>query len=172
MCGALTAKADAEEELAFALSLINKVTDGMLGRGTTIGVHICRGNWSTEDDILLRGPYYPLIPYLEGCKCGSTWLLNMRHLEQGNWMPFVTLETSHSGLVSLILERLNVESVDDIVARVEEVRAILPDEKILLNPDCGFGTFAQRPMNSDEIAFEKLKVMVEAAKKLREMVRV
>ena len=30
MCGALTAKADAEEELAFALELINKVTDGML----------------------------------------------------------------------------------------------------------------------------------------------
>ena len=27
-------------------------------------------------------------------------------------------------------------------------------------------------MNSDEIAFEKLKVMVEAAKKLREMVRI
>ena len=44
-------------------------------------------------------------------------------------------------------------------------------KKFLLNPDCGFGTFAQRPMNSDEIAFEKLKVMVEAAKKLREMVR-
>ena len=65
MCGALTAKADAEEELAFALELINKVTDGMLGRGTTIGVHICRGNWSTDDEILLRGPYYPLIPYLE-----------------------------------------------------------------------------------------------------------
>ena len=63
----------------------------------------------------------------------------------------------------------NIESVDDIVASVQEVRKILPDEKILLNPDCGFGTFAQRPMNSDEIAFEKLKVMVEAAKKLRSM---
>ena len=48
MCGALTAKADAEVELAFALDLINRVTDGMLGRGTTIGVHICRGNWSTQ----------------------------------------------------------------------------------------------------------------------------
>ena len=30
MCGALTAKADAEVELAFALDLINRVTDGML----------------------------------------------------------------------------------------------------------------------------------------------
>ena len=56
MCGALTAKADAEEEVSVCLSLINKVTDEMLGRGTTIGVHICRGNWSTEDEILLRGP--------------------------------------------------------------------------------------------------------------------
>ncbi|WML45768.1 hypothetical protein [Neobacillus sp. PS3-40] len=53
---------------------------------------------------------------------------------------------------------------------LQDVRKYVPDEKIFLNPDCGFGTFAQRPMNSDSIAFEKLKVMSEAAKKLREMV--
>lgn len=62
-----------------------------------------------------------------------------------------------------------VETVEDIVARVQEVSKYLPAEKIFLNPDCGFGTFAQRPMNSDEIAFEKLKTMVEAAKRLKEM---
>ena len=87
-------------------------------------------------------------------------------------MPFVILEIKSLGFGVINPRTVNVESVDDIVARVEEVRAFLPDEKILLNPDCGFGTFAQRPMNSDEIAFEKLKVMVEAAKKLREMVRI
>jgi 5-methyltetrahydropteroyltriglutamate--homocysteine methyltransferase len=74
MCGALTAKADAEEEIAFALDLMNQVTDGMLGRGTRVGG--------------------------------------------------------------------------------------------------GFGTFAQRPMNSEEIAFKKLKVMSSAAKKLRESILV
>jgi 5-methyltetrahydropteroyltriglutamate--homocysteine methyltransferase len=171
MCGALTAKADAEEELAFALSLINQVTDGMLGRGTTIAVHICRGNWSTEDDILLRGPYYPLIPYLEGANVDHL-ALEYATPRAGELDAIRNIGVKSLGFGVINPRTVDVESVDDIVARVEEVRAFLPDEKILLNPDCGFGTFAQRPMNSDEIAFEKLKVMVEAAKKLREMVRV
>ena len=171
MCGALTAKADAEEELAFALSLINKVTDGMLGRGTTIAVHICRGNWSTDDDILLRGPYFPLIPYLEGANVDQL-ALEYATPRAGELDAIRNIGGKSLGFGVINPRTVNVESVDDIVARVEEVRAFLPDERILLNPDCGFGTFAQRPMNSDEIAFEKLKVMVEAAKKLREMVRV
>lgn len=54
MCGALTAKADAEEEIAFALDLMNQVTDGMIGRGTRVGVHVCRGNWSTQEQVLLK----------------------------------------------------------------------------------------------------------------------
>ena len=69
------------------------------------------------------------------------------------------------GVVNPRTER--VETVDEIISRVEEMRRILPDEKIFLNPDCGFGTFAQRPMNSDEIARKKLAAMVEAAKRLR-----
>ncbi len=170
MCGALTAKADAEEELAFALELINKVTDGMLGRGTTIAVHICRGNWSTDDDILLRGPYFPLIPYLEGANVDHL-ALEYATPRAGELDAIKSIGDKSLGFGVINPRTVDVESVDDIVARVEKVRAFLPDEKILLNPDCGFGTFAQRPMNSDEIAFEKLKVMVEAAKKLREMVK-
>ena len=170
MCGALTAKADAEEELAFALELINKVTEGMLGRGTTIAVHICRGNWSTDDDILLRGPYFPLIPYLEGANVDHL-ALEYATPRAGELDAIKSIGDKSLGFGVINPRTVDVESVDDIVARVEEVRAFLPDDKILLNPDCGFGTFAQRPMNSDEIAFEKLKVMVEAAKKLREMVK-
>lgn len=40
-------------------------------------------------------------------------------------------------------------------------------EQIFLNPDCGFGTFANRPMNTAETATAKLKSMAEAARRLR-----
>lgn len=36
-----------------------------------------------------------------------------------------------------------------------------------MNPDCGFGTFAERPVNTPEVAFRKLRAMVEAARVLR-----
>ncbi len=168
MCGALTAKADAEEEIAFALDLMNQVTESMLGRGSRIGVHVCRGNWSTQEEVLLRGPYYPLIPYFSRVNVDQLILeyATPRAGELDAIRDFCGKELGF-GIVNPRTE--TVERVDEIVKRVQEVRKYLPDEKIFLNPDCGFGTFAQRPLNSDEIAFEKLKVMAEAAKKLREM---
>jgi 5-methyltetrahydropteroyltriglutamate--homocysteine methyltransferase len=169
MCGALTAKADAEEEIVFALDLMNQVTDGMLGRGTRVGVHVCRGNWSTQEQVLLKGPYYPLIPYFTQVNVDQLVLeyATPRAGELDAIRDFGDKELGF-GIVNPRTEE--VETVDEIIARVQEVSKFLPAEKIFLNPDCGFGTFAQRPMNSDEIAFEKLKTMAKAAKRLRELV--
>jgi 5-methyltetrahydropteroyltriglutamate--homocysteine methyltransferase len=38
---------------------------------------------------------------------------------------------------------------------------------VFLNPDCGFGTFANRPMNSEAVAAAKISAMVNAARDLR-----
>ncbi|WP_066313958.1 cobalamin-independent methionine synthase II family protein [Bacillus sp. FJAT-29814] len=171
MCGALTAKADAEQEIAFALDLMNQVTEGMLGRGTKIGVHVCRGNWSTQEQVLLRGPYYPLIPYLANVNVDQL-ILEYATPRAGELDAIREFGGKEIGLGVVNPRTEEIEEVEAIVARVQEVRKYLPDAKIFLNPDCGFGTFAQRPMNSDEIAVEKLKAMVAAAKKLREIVLV
>jgi methionine synthase II (cobalamin-independent) len=39
-------------------------------------------------------------------------------------------------------------------------RPLYPAERVFLNPDCGFGTFSNRPVNSSEIAFKKLQAIV------------
>ncbi|WP_147535494.1 cobalamin-independent methionine synthase II family protein [Bacillus marasmi] len=168
MCGALTAKADAEEEIAFALQLMNQVTEGMLGRGTRIAVHVCRGNWSTQDEILLRGPYYPLIPYFKNVKVDQL-TLEYATPRAGELDAIKDIEGKELGFGVVNPRTETVETVVQIIDRVQELRKYLPDEKIFLNPDCGFGTFAQRPMNSDQIAYEKLTAIAEAAKILREM---
>ena len=61
----------------------------------------------------------------------------------------------------------DVETVDQVIAKVEEALNYFEPEQIYLNPDCGFGTFAERPMNTTEIASQKLKVIAAAAKELR-----
>ncbi|MDQ0156204.1 cobalamin-independent methionine synthase II family protein [Robertmurraya andreesenii] len=169
MCGALTAKADAEEEIAFALDLMNQVTEGMLDRGTKIGLHVCRGNWSTEEEVLLRGPYYPLIPYLASVNVDQL-VLEYSTPRAGELDAIREFGGKELGFGIVNPRTEGIESVEEMVERVKEIRTFLPDHKIYLNPDCGFGTFAQRPMNSDEISFEKLKAMVTAARILREMV--
>jgi 5-methyltetrahydropteroyltriglutamate--homocysteine methyltransferase len=60
-----------------------------------------------------------------------------------------------------------VEPVDAVVSRAEEALQYLPPERIFLNPDCGFGTFSSRPMNSTQIITRKLETMTQAAAVLR-----
>lgn len=59
------------------------------------------------------------------------------------------------------------ESPEEIVQRVEEVLEFLAPERIFLNPDCGFGCFANRCVNDHETAKAKTRSMVEAAEILR-----
>lgn len=60
-----------------------------------------------------------------------------------------------------------IEAADAIAKRVGAVAEILGAERIFLNPDCGFGTFDERPVATAEVAREKLATLVEAAKILR-----
>jgi 5-methyltetrahydropteroyltriglutamate--homocysteine methyltransferase len=57
-----------------------------------------------------------------------------------------------------------IESVDTIRAAIAQALELYPAERVFLNPDCGFGTFSNRPVNSSEIAFQKLRAIVEAAR--------
>ncbi len=161
MCAALAARKDPKEELEFAVDLINRVVEGLDGVKT--GLHVCRGNWSQKEETLLSGSYTPLAPYLAR--------LNVRQLVLEYATPragdFVPVNGKEIGLGVVNPRTPQVESSASIVARVKEVLRQMPAEKIFLNPDCGFGTFSSRPMNSPEVAAKKLAVMVEAARVLR-----
>jgi 5-methyltetrahydropteroyltriglutamate--homocysteine methyltransferase len=60
-----------------------------------------------------------------------------------------------------------IESPEMIVQRVKQVLKFFDPEKIYLNPDCGFGTFAERCVNTPEVAYRKLAAISEAAHILR-----
>jgi 5-methyltetrahydropteroyltriglutamate--homocysteine methyltransferase len=61
-----------------------------------------------------------------------------------------------------------IETPAQVCELVRAAMKYVPAERLFLNPDCGFGTFAARPMNTPEIAARKLAAMVEAARTLRE----
>ena len=59
------------------------------------------------------------------------------------------------------------ESFAEIRESIDRALQIYPAERLFLNPDCGFGTFSNRPVNESEIAFTKVKRIVEAVKSFR-----
>lgn len=161
MCAALASRKDPKEEFEFAVSLINRVAEA--AKGTRIGVHVCRGNWSTDESTLLAGSYAPLRPYFERLKVDQL-VLEYATPRAGD---LITIPGKELGLGVVNPRTEELEPVDQIVSRAEEALETLKPEEIFLNPDCGFATFSLRPMNGLEIAADKMRHVVEAAKRLR-----
>lgn len=61
-----------------------------------------------------------------------------------------------------------IESVEQIVERVEEALKFYAPSAVFLNPDCGFGTFASRCVANEETAVRKMRRIVEAAHVMRD----
>lgn len=162
MCAALAARKDPQEELEFALGMLGRVLEAA---GTVrTGLHVCRGNWSRDESTLLSGTYAPLAAWFERVPVRQL-VLEYATPRAGDVVPAGGKEL---GLGVVNPRSDTVESPEWIVERVRAALRHVPAERLFLNPDCGFGTFAARPMNSPEVAEQKLTAMSLAARALRE----
>ena len=165
MCGALGERRGAEEELAFAADLLRRVTDGLPRE--RLALHVCRGNWSRDEGVALAGDYGPLLDYFRAAPVG-TFFLETCTARAGDAAVLRGLPaSSRIGLGVLDQKSGRVESPEEIVARVEQAIAWASPERLLLNPDCGFATFADSPIAAAEVAEAKLAAAASAAATLR-----
>jgi 5-methyltetrahydropteroyltriglutamate--homocysteine methyltransferase len=164
MCAALAARKDPAEELEFAVSLLNRILDGF--DGVRFGLHVCRGNWSRDESTLLQGTYEPLHPYFDRMNVDQL-VLEYATDRAGDLIGF---EGKELGLGAVNPRTDAIEGVDHVVGVIERALEHYDPERLFLNPDCGFGTFANRPMNSDEVAVAKIRTLAEAARRMRERV--
>lgn len=136
--------------------------------GIRTGIHVCRGNWSRREDVLLAGDYEPLLPAFEAMEVRQ-FVLEYATPRAGD-VEVVgrALASREIGLGVVNPRTETAEIVDEIVAKAERAVAFFPPERIFLNPDCGFGCFANRCVNDEVTAVAKVRRMVEAARVLRE----
>lgn len=161
MCAALGARKDPAAELEFAVSLINEVVAGI--DDLRIGLHVCRGNWSRDERTLLRGGYQALLPYFNRLRI-TQFVLEFATDRAG---ALVAFEGKELGLGVVNPRTDKVETPAQIRSAVEKALQLYPAERVFLNPDCGFGTFSNRPVNTSAIASAKVAAMAAAARTLR-----
>ena len=136
--------------------------------GTRIGLHVCRGNWSRSEDVLLTGDYASLVPCFRK--------INVRQFVLEYATPRAgdvdvigrVLSDREIGLGVVNPRTAHTEGVDEIVRNAERAMQYYRPEQIFLNPDCGFGCFANRCVNDEETAAKKIANIVQAARRLRE----
>jgi len=166
MCGALSEKGDAVAELAFARDLLNAVTHGFPRE--RLGLHMCRGNWTPDESTCLSGDYRPLVSTLAQINVG-TYFLELCTPRAGEVEVLRALPDDRRIGVGVVNQKhRDVESVQQIVAQAEEAVQMFGAERVLLNPDCGFATFADNPVTSSRVAEMKLTAISQAAAILRE----
>ncbi len=165
MCAALAAKASPEGELDLAVDLLNRVVEGI--QGTRFGIHVCRGNWSRKDEVLLEGDYDPLLPWLARMRVGF-FALEYATPRAGSLEVLAGLPPAAMlGLGAVNPRTEEIEDPHAVAARARRAAEILGPGRVMLNPDCGFGTFADRPVNDADGARRKLESLVRAAEILR-----
>jgi len=162
----LATRRDAGAELEYAAELMNRVIENI--EGVRIGLHVCRGNWSRREDVLLSGDYERLLP--------AFTRINVRQFVLEYATPRAgdvhvvgrALSDREIGLGVVNPRTPDPESVAEIVAKAELALEYYGPEQVFLNPDCGFGCFANRCVNVEEVAVQKIRRIAEAAAVLKE----
>ena len=162
----MATRRDAGTELSYAAELYNRVTAGFENR-LRLALHVCRGNWSKREDVMISGDYQPLL--------GCFQKMNVRQLVLEYCTPRAgelavvgrALGDREIGLGCVNPRTDEAESPESIVARAREALQFWQPSQIFLNPDCGFACFANRGVNVEEVAAAKLRSMTAAARRLR-----
>jgi 5-methyltetrahydropteroyltriglutamate--homocysteine methyltransferase len=142
-----------EKARQYGLKALNRALENVSGE---TAVHICFGYAAI---IHQRPSGYSFLPELAGCSCRQ-----------------VSIETAQSGLDTAVLEKLpgkkimvgcidlsdmTVETPQKVAERVRKALKHVKPEAVILAPDCGMKYLPR------EVAFGKMKAMVEGAKLLR-----
>jgi 5-methyltetrahydropteroyltriglutamate--homocysteine methyltransferase len=142
-----------EKAREYGLKALNRALEGIAG---TTAVHICFGYAAI---IHQRPTGYSFLPEFAGCSCQQ-----------------VSIETAQSNLDTAVLQKLKgkkimvgcidlsdmaVETPQKVVERIKRALMHVPKEDVVLAPDCGMKYLPR------DVAFGKMKAMVEAARMLR-----
>ncbi|MFN2433648.1 MAG: methionine synthase [Gemmatimonadota bacterium] len=139
------------DELEVAVEGMAICTDGLPGDVKTI-THICYGDFAAIYPDMLRIPVDQFDLEMSNSELDMLGLFAKS--------PF----TKEIAFGAVDVHSHELESVEDVKRRVRAALEVLPAERITIDPDCGLKT------RTREETIEKLKVIVQAARELREEV--
>jgi 5-methyltetrahydropteroyltriglutamate--homocysteine methyltransferase len=158
---------DPEAEMARAVDMINRIVDGV--EGVTLAVHLCRRNWGRRG-WGAAGGYEAILPHIQRLKVHQL-MLEFSIPVAGDVAVLRELPSNVKiGLGCVDVRFPEIDTPEQIAARVQKALQYVAPERITLNPDCGFAPGKSHEVPLEE-AYVKLKNEVLAARRLRELHR-
>ena len=153
---------DPEEQIPDAVSNINAIVEGLRAE---VQLHCCHSVYKRQSDV--TGNYEPLLPYLKNARLDRV-NLEFAYKDTGD-ITDLKLLPDHLGIGLGVVDvrTEQIQEIDEMESLGASAAQYVDPGRIALNPDCGFAPGMGEPPSIDE-AFEKLKRLVIAAKRLRE----
>jgi len=142
-----------EKARQYGLKALNRALEGVKG---TTAVHICFGYAAV---IHQKPSGYSFLPEFAGCTCNQVSI----EAAQPNLdcAVLASLPDKKIMIGCIDLNDMTVETPQTVVARIKRALPYVQKENVILAPDCGMKYLPR------EVAFGKMKAMVEAARILR-----
>lgn len=133
--------------------------------GVTLGIHLCRGNnrshWYAE------GGYDAIAEKLFGSLEVDRFLLEYDDERSGTFEPLRFVPKGKTVVLGLVSSKVpRMEDADQLVKRIEEASRFVPLEYLALSPQCGFASTAEGNLLTEERQWEKLKLVVNTARRV------
>lgn len=152
---------DSQRMLGEGIEIINSVADVP---GAQFGIHLCKGN--REGHWLAAGGYGAIsaqvFPRLDRF---HVLLLEYDDERSGGFEPLADVPDDKAVVLGLVsTKRSEVESVPELLERIEQAANFFPRDQLAVSPQCGFASVMAGNPISTAVQEQKLRVVTEVAR--------
>ena len=151
---------DPDKMLDACIELDNAIIDGH--PGMTFGIHICRGNHKSM--FYASGGYDRIAEQVFRRARFDRFLLEYDDERSGTFEPLRHVPDDRVVVLGLVSSKKpQLESVDELTARIAEAARIVPLERLALSPQCGFASTHEGNRLTADDQRRKLELVGRAA---------
>lgn len=156
---------DPDQAFEEAITADRAALEGAQRDGTTLGLHVCRGNHRSR--WLNSGGYERIAEALFTTMPVDRFLLEYDTERSGGFEPLRFIPNGKTVVLGLITTKDgNMESQDFILRRIEEAAQYVPLDNLALSPQCGFASVNAGNLLSVDEQLRKLELTAATARKV------
>jgi 5-methyltetrahydropteroyltriglutamate--homocysteine methyltransferase len=158
-------RGDDPDELPHAYAELINAALADRAHDMTVAIHLCRGNYRST--WFAQGGYEPVAEVLFNELQVDAYFLEYDDERSGDFAPLRHVPDGKTVVLGLVTsKRPELESYDELAARVEEASAYVPLQQLCLSPQCGFASTVEGNALTAEEQWAKLSLVVDSAARI------
>jgi 5-methyltetrahydropteroyltriglutamate--homocysteine methyltransferase len=127
-----------------------------------VAIHLCRGNYRST--WFAQGGYEPVAEVLFNELDVDAYFLEYDDERSGDFAPLRHVPADKTVVLGLVTsKRPELESRDELAARIDEASRFVPLDQLGLSPQCGFASTVEGNALGEDDQWAKLRLVVDTA---------